>query len=511
MAQLNELVAGPMAGNRPVTHGGGWQVSWPLVTGMFSYVFLYQFYYAGALLRDGDVYWHIAAGRWMFEHGVVPGVDPFSHTMRGEIWTAHEWLSEVILAAAHQWGGWTLVVAVTAVAFAATIALLTRALLRTLEPVYAVLFAVMASAMTIGHVLARPHILAMPIMMVWVVELVRASDERRAPPWWLVPLMMVWANLHGGFTLGIALALAFTAESALASWGTRHFRATLRAWGAFTAFAILFSLLTPNGAGGILFTWQVMVESTYAMSRIEEWVSPNFHTLQPLEIWLLGGLAVVMYQGLRLPLVRLVLVLGLLHLSLKHVRNIELTGLLVPLFVAAPFAAQWSRRDQASGRQAESLDRLFRSLSQPAGYLALLGCVLLAIAIPLGSSRLRPIKLPESAVPAIALGAAEHAGLKGPVLNSYEWGGYLAYSGIAPFIDGRSDMYGDKFLQDYMEALQLAKPDSLEKLLVRYDVTWTLLRPGTPAIALLDRLPGWRVVHSDPTAVVHARIAEARR
>jgi hypothetical protein len=510
MAQQNELVVSSLAGNRPVTRAGAWGLSWPLLAGLFSYAFVYQFYYASALLRDGDVYWHIAAGRWMVEHGVVPGVDPFSHTMRGAAWTAHEWLSELILASAHQWGGWTLVVALTAVAFSATIALLTRALLRTLEPVYAVLFAVMATAMTIGHVLARPHILAMPIMMVWVIELVRASDGRRAPAWWLLPLMTVWANMHGGFTLGIALALAFSAEAAHAAWGTQHFGRTIRDWGVFTALVVLFSLFTPHGAGGILFTWQVMVESTYAMSRIDEWVSPNFQSLQPLEIWLLGGLAVVMYQGLRLPLVRLILVLGLMHLSLKHVRNIELAGLLAPLFVAAPFAAQWSRRSQVAGQQAGGLDRFFHSLSQPAGSLTILASVVLVIAIPLGSARLRPIQLPETAVPAIALDAAERAGIKGPVLNSYEWGGYLAYSGIAPFIDGRSDMYGDKFLQEYIEALQLAKPDGLEKLIARYDITWTLLRPGTPAIALLNRLPGWRVVYSDPTAVVHARTVESR-
>ena len=87
---------------------------------------------------DGDTYWHVATGRWILENGVVPTQDPFSHTMRGTAWTAFEWLSQVILAAAHQLGGWTGLVALTALAFAATIALLTRALLRWLEPIYAV-------------------------------------------------------------------------------------------------------------------------------------------------------------------------------------------------------------------------------------------------------------------------------------------------------------------------------------------------------------------------------------
>ena len=76
--------------------------------------------------------------------------------MPGAAWTAQEWLSEVILALAHQAGGWTAVVALTTLAFAATIALLTRALLRSLEPIYALLFAGLGVVMTAGHLWRGP-------------------------------------------------------------------------------------------------------------------------------------------------------------------------------------------------------------------------------------------------------------------------------------------------------------------------------------------------------------------
>ena len=472
--------------------------------GIFGYLFLYFFYHAKALLRDGDVYWHIAAGQWIFQNRTVPAHDPFSHTMPGAAWTAHEWLSEVVLAAAHQWGGWTLVIAITSIAFAATIALLTRALLRHLEPIYAILFAALAIAMTVGHVLARPHILALPFMMIWTIELVRAADEGRSPPLWLLVVMTAWANLHGGFTLGIALAFAFALEALLAARQTRRVRACARSWGLFVLLTVACSLLTPHGPQGILFTWQVMVESSYALSWIGEWLSPDFHSLQPLEIWLLGGLALVMYQGLRLPPIRLILVLGLLHLSLKHVRYIELLGLLIPLFVAAPFAEQWRRKQQAA-QQLEGADRFFRSLAQPAGQWAVLTGLAIVLAVPFWSDRVRPIELPESAVPALAVKAARQAGLEGPVLNNYNWGGYLIYSGIPVFVDGRADMYGDAFLREYVEALALKKSDGLQKLLDKYQITWTLLEPETSAVTFLDHQPGWRRIYADKVAVIHAR------
>jgi hypothetical protein len=504
MAQPKEIVAGRLTDVPTGVSGGAWLFSWPLVAGIFSYTWLYAFYGAQAILRDGDVYWHVAAGRWLLQHGSLPTNDPFSHTMTGAIWTAHEWLCEVVLAAAHEWGGWTLVIAVTALAFAASIALLTRALLRTLEPIYALLFAALAIGMTAGHVLARPHILAMPLMMIWTIEVVRAADEGHTPPVWLLAVMALWANMHGGFTMGIALAFAFGAESAWRAWGGPDAWSTVRSWGIFTTLALLASMLTPHGAQGILFTWQVMVENSYSLSWIGEWLSPDFHTLQPLELWLMGGLALVMYQGLRLPPIRLLLVLGLLHLALKHVRNIELLGLLVPLFVAAPFAAQWRARGKAEV-DVFALDRFFLALVKPAGTLAMAAAGVLFIALPLGSLRHTELDLPRSAVPARALQAAQAAGLTGRVLNNYDWGGYLIYKGIPTFVDGRADLYGDVFLKEYVEALGLRTSDGLEKLMARYRIDWTLLPPRSTAVAMLDHLPEWRRLYADEIAVIHVR------
>lgn len=501
MAPTHELSAGPLAPSRATTSRATWLFSWPLLAGMAVYLFF--FHRGSKLLEDGDTYWHIATGQWIWRNGTVPTTDPFSHTMRGAAWTAHEWLSDVILAAAHQVGGWNLVVALTALAMAATIALLTRALLQWLEPIYALMFSVLAEVMTAGHVLARPHMLAMPLLMLWTIELVRASAAGRAPSLWLLPLMTLWANLHGGFTLGIALAFAFAVEALLAAREQQSVAATAKSWGTFLALAVACALATPSGTQGILFTWQVMFESTYALEHIGEWQSANFGTFHPLELWLLGGLALVLHQGLRLPPIRLILLLGLLHLSLKHARNIELLGLLAPLFLAAPFAEQW--RQRPTGQQLDIADRFFRKLAKPAGQ----GALLLGMAALLGatvlSSRAGQLQLPETVAPARALRAVQQAGIKGPVLNSYSSGGYLIYSGIPPFIDGRADVYQDAFFKQYLEALQLVNQDGLEKLLDKYQITWTLLEPESPAVALLDHLPQWRRLYADKTAVVHVR------
>lgn len=496
--------AAPAARPAPLSRVGWWHCSLPLLVGAF--VYLYAIGRGKSLLQDGDTLWHIAAGRWILSNGVIPEQDPFSHTMRGAPWIAHEWLSEIVLALAHDGGGWTAVMALAALAFALTVALLARALLRWLEPIHVVLVSVLAVLMTAGHLLARPHVLAMPLMLAWVIGLVRAREEERAPSLWLLPVMTLWANLHGGFTLGLALVGALAAEAVITAHGRGQAVAALRSWGTFLVLGTLAALLTPHGTHAFVFTWQVMVEDSFALTRIGEWRSPDFHKFQPLEAWLLALMALALHQGLRLPPMRLLLLLGLVHLSLKHIRNVELLGLLAPLLLAPAFALQWQRL-RGAAPQFDGADRLMRSLARPAEPGAVLvGALLLAVAT-LGIARGNPPAPHEKIAPAAALRAVQAAGITGPVFNDYSWGGYLIYTGVPPFIDGRADMYRDAFMKEYVNAMDVRDSQALPQLLDKHHVTWTLLAPERAATALLDHLPGWRRLHADEHAVVHVRTA----
>ena len=91
----------------------------------------------------------------------------------------------------------------------------------------------------------------------------------------------------------------------------------------------------------------------------------------------------------------------------------------------------------------------------------------------------------------------------------YNFGGYLIFSGVEPFIDGRY-LYGDAFLKRYVEAM-LLESDQLPHLLTEYGVTWTLISPNWPAVVLLDHLPGWRRLYADDIAVVHVRDGQSVR
>jgi len=101
--------------------------------------------------------------------------------------------------------------------------------------------------------------------------------------------------------------------------------------------------------------------------------------------------------------------------------------------------------------------------------------------------------------PAAALAAARQNQIAGPVFNEFNFGGFLIFSGVPTFIDGRADVYGDRFLRRYI------RPEDLPGLLSQYRITWTLLGVQHPHVLLLDHLPGWRRLYADAVAVVHVR------
>jgi hypothetical protein len=94
------------------------------------------------------------------------------------------------------------------------------------------------------------------------------------------------------------------------------------------------------------------------------------------------------------------------------------------------------------------------------------------------------------------------------VFNEYGFGGYLIFKGVRPFIDGRTDMYGDAFMARYKRIVS-ADHSALEAAIAQYRIAWTILPPDNPVVAELDHEPGWRRLYADQYAVVQIRQADA--
>ena len=415
----------------------------------------------------------------MLDHGAVLDHDPFSYTRDGAPWLAHEWLAEVLLAASYRLAGWAGLVALTGLAVGLTFWQMTRHLQRWLPGWIALLIVLLAANCIVPSLLARPHILALPAFEAWVAGLFMARAVDRAPPWRLLPVMSLWANLHGGFMIGLLLVLPLGLEAVLQR------RSAWRGWTLFLLGAIVAATVTPQGTDGLLFPFRLA--GTEGLSRIGEWQPTDFSTLQPLELTLGVGLFFALSRGVRLPVLRLLMLLGLLHAALQHTRHQMLVAIIVPLLLAAPL----------SGLFAAKLPHRKAKVWQLFGALLMLALMSLRLQLPVAPA--------ESATAPIAAVAHVPAALRSqPMFNEYGFGGYLTHAGLRPFIDGRLEVFGADFLQQY---LRVTHPDkaTLDAVFQQYGVTWTILSPGDPAVALLDVLPGWCRVYADKFAVIQSR------
>ncbi|HEY7300885.1 MAG TPA: hypothetical protein VH684_23575 [Xanthobacteraceae bacterium] len=450
----------------------------------------------GRLLADPDSYSHIALGRWILEHHAVPTGDPFSQTMQGAHWIAFEWLSQVAYAMAFKLGGWIAVVALAAAAAAAAFAQLARLLLREWQPVPTIIALLAALVLLSPHILARPHLLALPLMVTWVGSLISADDESRAPSWWLLPLMTLWANLHGSFTFGLAITAPIACEAIWKAQKPDRWQVAKR-WASFAVLAVAAACLNPYGPEMILVTGRAAALGE-SLSAIIEWQPQDFSRFGAFELILLGGLGFALYRGVRLPPVRIVMLLGILHLGLAQSRHADLVGLLVPLFLARPLATQFGALAAVrGGAQA-------RAQFVPAAAIGLL-LPLIAFTGLIARNGVMPAAniTPASALRSIDVDA-------GPIFNDYNFGGYFDFMGLRPFIDGRTELYGAAFTLRYERALSLVDLPDFLRMLDEYHFQTTLLVPNRPAAALMDRLPDWQRVYADNVAVVHVRRAERR-
>lgn len=468
-------------------HRASWRVPLALAVASGCYVMLLAL--GNRLLSDGDIYWQIALGDWIVAHQQVPHVDTFSLTMAGQPWISSQWLAQVLYAKTYAIAGWGGVVVISAIAIAAALGLTARFVLDRLAAVPALALCIAGLVLAAPHLLARPHALALPLMVAWIAGLMRALDERRAPSFALLPLMTLWANLHGGFTFGIFFIAPAALEALWRAPATDRRRVLLR-WGAFGVLALAAACITPYGPESILVTRRIL-ELGQAMSLIGEWRPQNFAVFTGFELCLLAGLGVALLRGLTLPPIRILMLLGLVHMALAHTRSSEILGLLAPLILAAPLAPQLGRR---------ASDSEHRSVS----WAPVLALVLALGVASFGFSRMLDYQPSARMTPAGAVAAVKASG-KTRILNSYDFGGYMIASGLAPYIDGRTELYGEAFFMRHDRATSLTDVGTLLQVVHDDKIDATLLAPGTPAISLMDRLKGWSRIYADDVAVVHVR------
>jgi len=450
---------------------------------------------------DGDLGRHITIGNVILEQRHIPTTDMFSHTMKGEPLTPHEWLAQVSFALAHGWLGLDGVVILSASILALAFTLLYQELVRTgVNPLLAILLSLFAAAVSSVHFLARPHIFTILFLASWtpiVMRLERGEDPRGA---YLLPLiMLVWVNTHGAFIAGFVVWGAALA-GAVWEWTRKRLPLgpikRLTAAGTASALAVL---INPSGVN-VVETSLGYLQNDYLVGHTQEYLPPNFHNSGFLPFLIL--LSVMIYcLGIgwkRLRPSEALLAAGWTAMSLYSARNIPLFAIVVTPILAP--ALETGLGDIKGFAQIGG--RLRQMETSARGFLWPILLIAALAAISMGGLLGSYNSYRAEVFPVQAMDWLETNPQEGNMFNYFTWGGYILYRGWPQnlvFIDGQTDFYGEALTREYEQVI--TRQNGWEAILKKYDVNWTILPLAAPLNASLLEA-GWTILYEDETAVI---------
>jgi hypothetical protein len=503
---------------------------------------------APRLLGDADIGWHIRNGELMLRTHAITRADPFSSSMQGKPWYSWEWLYDVGAAAAHQWAGLNGVVFISAIVIAFTFALLFRlSLARGANIIMALVFLALAFAAAAIHLLARPHVLSWLLLIVWFQVLDSAQAKLSSSPaganpyyqtrlFWLPLLMLFWVNVHGEFLLGFVLLgiylisgiVQFFFAGGTSSSEREKIAGWLRHLATVTAVSFLVTLINPYGYR-LHFHIYSYLSNRWLIDHIEEFQSPNFHGWAQQSFVLLVLLAIVTLASApkQLNLARILVLIFAVHSGFYAARNLPTSCMLLTLILAPAFSQVSATR--VSSAQGVPAFRFAARLSiflvrlrcfaqrmsaiefQLRGHIwpviaVLCGVLVCARGGRLASTPIMNAHFDSSHFPVEASNFIASHKIAGPVFAPDAWGGYLIYR-LAPntrvFLDDRHDLYGEKFLQDYVKVVSVSP--GWEAILDREQIHWVLAPSGSSLASILRQTPPWRLIHEDPTSLFFER------
>ena len=455
---------------------------------------------------DPDLWGHLRFGQAFIAGRHLLHYDTYSYSAAGHRWRDHEWLAEVVMAFVYNAAGvaglklWKFACTAAALLFVADTEALTGA-----PPSIQLVILFAAACGFLLQAQFRPQMFSLVLLGALLALLARDNYRRDARLWLVVPLMALWANLHGGFFIGIAALALYSAVAALrdlaagAGWRRGAQLSVL------TVAAVAATLVNPYGAG----MWETVahaLRNPYTRNAVNDWQpfwwamlaqwhsAPSGVVLYLAVIAMVAALAIALAAAPRADDLPLVAVAAMMALAaFFSVRNMALAA----MAMSGPLArhlAMWRARDAAPSAASW----------RPVSHFAMLA---LACVMALGGGLFSRRLAPDRAYPAAALAFMNQRGLHGNVLGEFGWGEYLIWH-AAPedrvFIDGRYDtVYSFKVIGDYLE-FYFDQPGA-GAVLDSYPHDFVLIGPDVPARHLIEHRRDWKLLYRDNNSLLYAR------
>lgn len=482
-------------------------MSRPLKRILDVYILAFTFLVASRPLSDGDFWFHLKTGEYILNTGLVPKQELWSFTAYGNPWIAHGWLSGVIFYAVYSKLGLYVLIFIFALLATFAFWIVFR---RTVGHPLVVAFAIVLGIFTVlPNLGVRPRIFSLLFASIFLALLSNyAQNGKGRAIWWLVPLMALWVNLHGGFIIGLLLIGLTLVGIPLDGWSEGKDFSTvwprLRTLALVLLGCVVAVALNPYGIRMYAVPLEVL-QTPIFLAKVVDFLSPNFHEREMLPFSLLVLLTISAFalSPKRVKPSQLLLFVAVFYSSLQTQRNIMIFPLVaVPLFVE--YFQNWL--------DSTSLAKVFapsKAADVPEQRKVVLSVILLlplvAFAIQLKRVIYVPPKQETSDAPIKAVEYMKQHQITGNTITVPNiWGGYLIWAMPTNpvYIDGRN-AYPIKFVEEYVLITEGYR--DWRAPFSKYGVKNAIVEKTSVMARELSESADWQKQYEDEMAVVFTR------
>jgi hypothetical protein len=470
---------------------------------------------------DGDTWWHLRLGEVTFAQKRPLAIDVFSYTRFGESYLSHSWLTDLSLYLIYKSVGffglsaWIGVLAISALFL----------IYEQMEGprVYRMCLVLITALLLLPFLKSRPQMISLTFLLGEALILHACLKGKRDHSLWLIPLFIVWSNLHGGFIIGLFYFVLFITGNLLEDVFGRS-QSDRPGKGKRQRLLIVFFLclaavmIHPLGYN----VWRTLantMNTSTGSNMIVEWSSPNFHdpTQQVYLWWLMAILVLACLSDRRLTFVDILSLVSFTIIGFIWRRNLSFLvvfgAITVSKLLWGIMTTFW---DHISGRVVtcikETIGSIRETMELPAPkitkwvFLAVIAVVFAGSLLKLylittpGQVERRENQL----FPYAAMTWIEHNHPEGRMMNSYNWGGYFEWKlrDYPVFLDSRADLFGDEIIGQWLDVMNAR--EGWQGILDRWSVNLIVIEPGWHVVDILP-YHDWEELYRDEQAVIFGR------
>jgi len=454
-------------------------------------------------MEDFDTFWQLQSGKYILESGHFLYRDTFSITPDA-FRLEHCWLSDIIFYLHYLAGGYKLLSLLKTVLITLCAFLLYRVNLRRGgDPLLIAPVLTLCLAASIASWVERPQLWTFLISILYILLLHKGREPGSKAWLWLIPLMLVWANLHAGCIFGFVLiGLFFIGEIVrLVLKDTTGNKILLLAGIGLAVFGTAF--INPYGSR---IPMQVLghlnlTNISSGQQAIMEWLPPASDQIVLFYVVFVLWGAVLVAKWKNNDPAEIIFFCAFLYMGTSQVRHSVfvpiLAGFYLPVSLQYVVRRYWLKQNKS---------HLFQSVCRY--------CTLLALALFLYLNVVRASwgwGLGQASFPVAATQFLQQNRLPTTVYNFYDWGGYLMwklYPDYQVFVDGRNT---SSEILDVSNRIDNSWDGWLEDF-KRYNVNTVISRTcyydsggPVPLVETLAKDPGWVLVYRDDIAVIYLK------